>query len=213
MIISEFFPLQYCMNMDFRPDRWIKVQEEFTKIGIKPIRISGEIYTGTGDKTFNGQIGCGLTHLKILKLAKEQNQNVLIFEDDAIFINDYSIVIPEALDELQEWDMLYLGGNICSPIYQVSTHLGKLTHAQSTHAYGVNKNFLDKLINYIEPKITTTIIDVMYANEIVPTNNCYIMIPMVAIQKDDYSDIEGRKVNYSSWMEKRFQDQLVRRRN
>ena len=209
--LSEIFGLVCYTNMSYRPDRNIYAQQEISKLGLTPTRIPGIIYTGTNSSIRNGQIGCGLAHLNGLRLAKEQNQNVLMFEDDVKFINDYSNIIQGALDELPEqWKMLFFGANVCSSIFQVSPHLGKLTHAQATHAYAVNKNFLDKLINYLEPRITTTIIDVIYANEIVPANNCYITIPMVAVQKSGYSNIEERNVSYQDWMETRFYEQLRR---
>ena len=211
MKLNELSPLSYYINLDYRPDRNTYAQQEIMKLGLIPIRIPGVIYTETNNTVFNRQIGCGLAHLNGLRLAKEQNQNVLMFEDDVKLINDYTNIIQGALTELPEqWDMLYLGGNICSSIFQISTHLGKLTHAQSTHAYAINKNFLDRLINHIEPRITTTIIDVMYANDIVPSHNCYITIPMVAVQKSGYSNIEERNVSYQDWMETRFYEQLRR---
>lgn len=208
--INELFPLVYYTNLDIRPDRkdWIENQL-VNGLKVSPIRMPGVIYTGTGDRRWNGFIGCGLCHLNILKEAREKDKNVLIFEDDALLINDYNSIIREAINELPEnWQMFYLGGNICSRITRISPHLGKLSHAQSTHSYGVNKNFLDELISYIEPRIYTQIIDVMYAYEIVPTHNCFISIPMVSVQRADKSNIEDAYVDYPSWMEKRFYEQL-----
>ncbi len=211
MQLSELFPLVCCTNMDYRPDRWAYAQQELSKLGLIPTRIPGVIYTNTSSTVLNGQIGCGLAHLNGLKLAKEENTNVLMFEDDVKFINDYPNIIQGALAELPDcWDMLYLGGNICRSIFQISSHLGKLTHAQSTHAYGVNKDFIDIILN-TEDRILQRPIDLIYADELIPGNNCFILIPMVAIQRTDHSDIEGRKVDYSSWMEKRFYEQLIRK--
>jgi GR25 family glycosyltransferase involved in LPS biosynthesis len=196
--------------MSYRPDRNEQIIKEIDKIGISPLRIEGEIYTGTNDKRWNGWIGCGLTHLKILKLAQKYETNVMIFEDDCQWINNFKNILNKAFDDLStlNWDMIYLGGNICKPIQQITPHLGKLSHAQSTHAYGVNKNFINKLIDIIEPNITKKIIDVMYGEDVIPNNNCYITIPMIAMQKSDYSDIEGGYVSYE-WMEQRFYDNLV----
>lgn len=212
MKLSDLFPLCTYTNMDYRPDRNSQVLEELTKVGItNPTRLSGVVWEGSSNKTFNGQIGCGLAHLKGLKLAKELNQNVIMFEDDVLFINDFNTIISNALDELPEdWCMIYLGGNICRSIFQVSDHLGKLTHAQSTHAIGINKNFLDRILS-MEDKFYTNVIDVMYGSELVPSSNCYITIPMVAVQRSDFSNIENRKVEYASWMEQRFYEQLIRK--
>lgn len=208
--ISETFPLVYYTNLDTRPDRRDLIENQLVNgLRVNPIRMPGVIYTGTGDRRWNGMIGCGLCHLNILKEAREKNQSVLIFEDDALLINDYNSILNSAISELPEdWQMLYLGGNICSRITKVSPHLGRLSHAQSTHSYAVNKNFLDELISYIEPRIYTQIIDVMYANEIIPSHKCFICVPMISIQRADKSDIENTYVDYPSWMEKRFYEQL-----
>jgi GR25 family glycosyltransferase involved in LPS biosynthesis len=209
-VLNEIFPLVYFTNMDYRPDRRAQIEHLLVHgLHVSPVRMPGVVYTGTSNKRWNGFIGCGLCHLEILKVAQAQNQNILIFEDDALLINDYTNIIQNAINELPEnWDMLYLGGNICSHITRVSSHLGRLTHAQSTHAYGVNKNFLDELIDYLEPRKYTQVIDITYASEIIPTHNCFITIPMIAIQRADKSDIEGQFVNYPSWMEARFFEQL-----
>jgi hypothetical protein len=208
MNLNELFPLCYCTNMDYRPDRWVQAQQEIAKVGIVPQRASGTIWTGTGDTRYNGWIGCGLTHLRCLKLALEQNQNVLMFEDDVLFISDYTNIIPAALDELPEWDMLYLGGNICRSIFRISSHLGRLTYAQATHAYGVNKTFLPEIIKVLESRFGQ-IIDKIYADEIIPGNRCFITVPMVAVQRTGKSDIEGRDVSYEDWMVQRFNEQLI----
>jgi GR25 family glycosyltransferase involved in LPS biosynthesis len=208
MNLNELFPLSYCTNMDYRPDRWEQAQQEISKVGITPIRASGVIWNGTENKVYNGYIGCGLTHLNCLKLALEKNESVLMFEDDVLFINDYLNTINSAIEELPtDWDMFYLGGNICRSIFRFSEHLGRLTHAQATHAYGVNKIFLPYLVSHLETR-KDAIIDVIYGNEIIPRNKCFITIPMVAIQRNGQSDIEGKNIDFN-WMEQRFKEQLI----
>lgn len=210
-MLNKFFDLIYCINLDTRKDRWEDSQKEFKKLDLKVERFSGIVYTETSDPFWNRCIGCHLSHLAILKLAKSLNKSVFIFEDDIKFINNYSEVLNKSLEELPEdFDMFYLGGNICNKIYQVSDHLGKLTHAQSTHAYGVNINFINKILEK-EEEFYTKRIDLIYADELIPFNNCYITIPMVSIQRPNFSDIEGKNVSYDAWMEERFYSNLVRK--
>ena len=187
MKLNEFFDSVYCINLDSRLDRWTVAQKEFEKIGFIPER-----YSAIEHET--SWRGCYLSHLDILKQARDRKENVLIFEDDVEYINYDEELTTNILNELtlfHWWDMFYLGGNVLKPFYQMSNHLAKLTHCQSTHAYAVNKFFLDRLINWLENN-KIFIIDVMYAEGIVPYNNCFITIPMVAIQRTDYSDIEGK---------------------
>jgi GR25 family glycosyltransferase involved in LPS biosynthesis len=141
----------------------------------------------------------------------EANCNTIIFEDDIKFINDAEHIIPQALDELSEidWDMFYLGGNVLKPIYQKTNHLGKLTHSQSAHAYGVTPRGAEKLLRLINNNVDYPI-DVIYAELMIPYCNAYMCIPIVAIQKDNYSDIEKKFSNYESYLEKRFWANLVK---
>lgn len=203
MKITDIFELCYCVNLDNRTDRWKLCLPEFEKIGVHPERFSA-IYDPVGWK------GCRKSHIEILKKAKEEKKNVLIFEDDFEVINHENNLLDNVAEELNKikWDMFYLGGNILRPFYQVSNHLAKLTHCQSTHAYGVNYNFLDTLIPIVEKN--NFIIDVVYADGVIPYHNCYITIPMVAIQRADYSDIEKTVMDYSIPLA-RYNHFLVRR--
>jgi GR25 family glycosyltransferase involved in LPS biosynthesis len=209
--LNELFPLIYYINMDSRPDRMMQAQEEFKKLDIAPERISGKIFTGTNDPHWNAVHGCTLSHSECLQRAKRENKNVFIFEDDLKLVNNFEDVISQALDELVnfEWDMFYLGANILKPVYQVDKHLAQLSHGQSTVAYGVNVNFIDFLSSKI-PSNKIIPIDMIYAELVVPYNNCYISYPMTVIQRDGYSDIEKQDVQYESYLERRFYENLVK---
>ncbi len=215
MKLENMFGLSYCVNLDSRKDRWEQSQKEFEKIHFYPERFSA----------IQDEIparGCYRSHLAILKEAYDKNANVLIFEDDIEFVHplspenalqygDINGVIEQAMEDLTVlnwWDMFYLGGNILRHFYQVSPVLAKLTHCQSTHAYGVNKKFLPQLIAHLEKN--KNILDVLYADTVIPFSNCFITIPMLAIQRTDYSDIEKTKMTYDIPIE-RYNKFLVRR--
>jgi len=204
MKIQEMFPLQFVINLRSRTDRLEQCKEEFKKINLDP-----RLFTACEHE--DPKMGCLNSHLALLRYASIFKQNILIFEDDVEFIGENSQeVIESALDELSEldrFDMVYLGGNVLNNIYQMTTHLGRLTHCQSTHAYGVNVNFVDKLIADLENYQNH--IDVMYAWNVVPKNKCYITIPMVAIQRASYSDILKQEIDYSVPMA-RYEHYLVR---
>ena len=211
MEISELFPIAYFTNMDYNQSKAENTTREVEKIGITPTRIAGVVYTGTSNHEWNGWIGCGLAHLNGLRLAKELNQNVLMFEDDVVFVDDYIKIIHNAVNELPEnWDMFYLGANITGTVHQVSSQLGRLTSARATHAYGVNHNFISKLIETVEAKAESKPIDCVYADEVCPSNYCYVTIPLVAMQRDGYSDISSTTVSYAPWMNQRFNENLIR---
>lgn len=214
MNFSELFPLQVFINLDKRPDRLKICQDEvFPKLSIKPLRKPGVLFDKTEHSWWNGAIGCMLSHYQILEAAACLETNVFIFEDDIDFINnlDLSLISNASCEELSdmEWDMFYMGGNLLRPAHQISPHLAKLTHCQSTVAYGVNKNFVKQLLKYIDLTHIDKPIDVIYADTVIPKHNCFITIPMLVIQRDSYSDIEGGEVKYTDYLEKRYWENLV----
>lgn len=211
MRLTDIFPFILFINLDSRPDRLLESRKEFEKLSINPIRVAGKVFDGTNNPQHNAIMGCTLSHIHCLRMAKEAKCNVLIFEDDIKFVNNYNAIIPNALEELDksDWNMMYFGANILKPFNQVSTYLAKLTWAQSTHAYGVNYKFIDTLLSII-PEHQIFPLDLAYTHFVVPKYNCYITAPqMVAVQRDSYSDIEGTMANYESYLEQRYRDNFV----
>jgi GR25 family glycosyltransferase involved in LPS biosynthesis len=212
MKFNDMFPLVTYINLDTRNDRRILIEEELNRLNISYNRKSGRTFDGTNSKYWNGVAGCELSHIDCLKMALEKNCNLFVFEDDALLINNAEETIPLALDELNtmDWTFFYLGANIYGdhPTYQVSDHLGKLSYAQSTVAYGVNINFIERLVNAI-PLDRIIPIDMIYTNIIIPNVNAYITVPMTVTQRNSYSDIEGQYVEYESYLEQRYLENLV----
>jgi glycosyl transferase, family 25 len=69
----------YLINLDHRKDRLIESKKEFEKLNLPFERFNAI-------KNENGHLGCTLSHLKILKMAKEKNLDyVMVCEDDVEF--------------------------------------------------------------------------------------------------------------------------------
>lgn len=196
MKLDNFFEMSYFINLDERKDRLADLEKEWWKINFHPERFSAI-------KNENGAIGCYLSHLEILRRARDAYKNVLIFEDDVFFTDEHNCRknIEDALDELYDipWDIGYFGGNILRPFFQTTKHWARLSQCQSTHAYFVNKNFLHSLVAFLEnnpPEKSHLCLDQLYADHVIPYCKAYIIIPMIAIQKSDFSTIEGRNMTY-----------------
>ncbi|KKP56828.1 MAG: hypothetical protein UR51_C0028G0008 [Candidatus Moranbacteria bacterium GW2011_GWF1_34_10] len=202
MKLDNFFELGYVINLDKRRDRLGACEPEFYKLNYYPERFSAIEHE-------NPSVGCRLSHLAILKKALKENKSVLIMEDDLQIINFEEHLVEKVLDELWglDWAMIYFGGNLMRPCFQVSEHLARLTHAQSTHFYGVSKRYLPQIVDVIEKN--DYFIDCLYADVIVPQLPCYISVPMVAIQRSDFSDIEKINMNYDVPVA-RYNKQLIR---
>jgi len=176
----------YVINLKERNDKKIYIQNLF-----KQKNINFEFYSP--EKHQNPRRGCLESHLHLIKEAIKNNyEKVLIFEDDVKFIKSLKSLKEPPTD----WNMIYLGGTVHRVMD--NKHKGySRVQTWTTHAYFINlkdKDFVNKLLemeNYNEE------VDRYYLEKIHPNYKCYMTNPMIAIQKEDYSDIEGQEVNYN----------------
>jgi len=201
--INEYFEKIYCVNLERRPERWDLSKEQFTIHGINAERyeaVDGTKHDRVG-KMSHGEVGCLLSHLNILKECKENNiSNVLIMEDDVEFHKDLGELFSQYVNELPEWDILYFGAThaLCYPYMdrppiKVTDHVYKVYNAHATHAYAVNSSCYDLLIDFVSKMEAP--LDVIYT-KIQAHLRTYVFRPHLAWQRDDYSDIAGKYVNY-----------------
>ena len=194
------------INLDHREDRKEHVEKQLNSIGL-----SGERFNAIKDN--NPCIGCSLSHLSCLKLAKERNWDyVAICEDDITFTNPDLFIkqLNTFLSEFGgEWDVLLLGGNNVNGHTKITDYCIKVTNCQSAIGYIVKKHYYDKLIDNLEegieklrekPRLKRYYMNDQYWKLLQKVDKWYLIIPLTVNQKIDYSDIEKRKVNYTRCM-------------
>lgn len=202
-IVNEYFEKIYCINLEKRSDRWKLSQEQFLTHNIQVERynaVDGTNHERIG-RMSHGEIGCLLSHLNILKECKEKNiSNVLIFEDDVEFDQNFNELFFEYVKEVPEWDILYFGAThaLCYPYMdrppiKVTDHVYKVYNAHATHAYAVNSSCYNLLIDFISKMESP--LDVIYT-KLQAQLRTYIFRPHLVWQRSDYSDIAGKHVNY-----------------
>ena len=146
----------------------------------------------------DGAWGCAQSHLAIVRLAKEQGlENVLIFEDDAQFVDSFSKQIEPSLTELSllDWNFFYLGGRLMSQAKRIGSNLARIGMVYTTHAYAIKHTIYDEILKYDHKRDIA--IDVHYAN-LTCRNSSYACLPMVAYQRPGYSDLLKGWCNYKS---------------
>lgn len=201
--LNDYFEKIYCVNLAKRKDRWELAQKEFTLHNIDVERydaIDGTNYDKIGILS-HGEIGCLFSHLNILKYCRDNNiSNVLIFEDDVEFDQNFNELFFEYVKEVPEWDILYFGAThaLCYPYMdrppiKVTDHVYKVYNAHATHAYAVNSSCYNLLIDSISKMERP--LDVIYT-KLQAQLRTYIFRPHLAWQRSDYSDIAGKHVNY-----------------
>jgi GR25 family glycosyltransferase involved in LPS biosynthesis len=171
MDILKYFDKVYCINLDERTDRWEQAQVEFDKIGIRDV-----VERWPGVKHTDGNLGCTLSHKTIIEHCKKQGlNNVLIFEDDVLFVNDDVDKLEKAFNELEElgnWDLFYIGSTVeptVGKFDRVTDNILRTNFAYTTHAYAVNAQVFDEVIKVWEHNISkgNTIVDTTLNTEIV----------------------------------------------
>ena len=194
----------FYINLEHRIDRKLHVENELSKIGLTNFIRFNAI------KMPNGALGCSMSHLKCIQLAKENEwPHVLIVEDDIEFL-DQNTFINQAnkfLQTIDKWDVLLLAGNNILPYKTIDNNDScvKVSGCLTTTGYLVSSHYYDKLIQNIKMGITFFMrrpqqkklyaIDVFW-KPLQEVDNWYLLTPLTVIQMEDYSDIEQKKINY-----------------
>ena len=176
----------YVINLTERNDKKVYIEKLFKEKNIK-----FEFYRP--QKHQNPRRGCLESHLHLIKEAiKNKHEKILIFEDDVKFVKS----LKSIKDPPKDWNMIYLGGTVHRVMDNKYNGYSRV-QTWTTHAYFINlkdEEFVNKLL---EMEKYQEEVDRYYLEKIHPNYQCYMTNPMVAIQKEDYSDIEGQEVNYN----------------
>ena len=194
--MSINFPRVVCINLDRRPERWRRVQNELARHGITQIQrfsaCDGQLIEKPSHWLHSaGAYGCLRSHLQVVADARAAGSpNVLIFEDDAVlapnFRNTFSAIIKEVPDD---WDILYLGALHKDEPVKVSTQVARVTKANSTYAYALKNTVFDA---FIELNSRAEHVLDMNSYLLQERFNCYCFVPNLAWVQADYSDVQNR---------------------
>jgi GR25 family glycosyltransferase involved in LPS biosynthesis len=109
---------------------------------------------GATDKNKKARLGCYLSHLSVLKNAREKRlESVLIIEDDAIFPQTQRGVesFNKTMEELpDDWDILFIGIEHDRNPTRYSLHIDRVLSGTCLHAYAVHSRCYDRLIDDLE---------------------------------------------------------------
>lgn len=192
--MSKYIDKIIYINLDKRSDRRNEIENELNKFQLDYERFDAIPYPEFGI------YGCGLSHLSVLKLAKERNyKNILIFEDDFQFlVSKYEF--EENLTKFFESNVDY---NVCMLSYNLNemsvienSVVNKVIFSQTASGYIVNSNYYDKLIQLYEwaiPLLLLTKMHWIYANDIVwgdyqKHDNWFYFKTRIGKQRASFSD-------------------------
>ena len=196
----------FYINLESRQDRKIHVENQLKNVNINCAQRFSAI------KLPNGRIGCSMSHLKCIQIAKENNwDHVLICEDDILFLNPnlFKKNLQHFLKSNESWDVVLLAGNNVPPYHRICEEYIKISRCQTTTAYIVKQHYYDTLIKNIKIGIGLLMKEpekhVYYAIDkywmiLQQNDNWYLITPLTVTQREDYSDIEKRNTDYKHLM-------------
>jgi GR25 family glycosyltransferase involved in LPS biosynthesis len=146
-------------------------------------------------------LGCKASHLEVLKKYKDINEEYLmIIEDDCIFEDNFIIYLNLALLSIKniQFDILYLAVNLKnkSDATKISSNLLKINSGLTTTAQIFKKSNIDKIIHLIENS------DVEIDNTYNTLMEKYCVYPMCVYQKESFSDINKKVLDYGKFHKK-----------
>jgi glycosyltransferase involved in cell wall biosynthesis len=151
-----FFDAIYCITLDTESEQWQAMLPRLQALGISDrIRIFKAIATPE-----NHHIGCALSHRGVIAYAKHQQlKNVLVFEDDAIFLENTLRHLADSVGELkqQDWNIFYLGGHRWGqsfPFADGCSFLQRPKGLTCTHALAYNSSIYDTLLEELPESLT-----------------------------------------------------------
>jgi GR25 family glycosyltransferase involved in LPS biosynthesis len=205
------------INLEHRTDRLEHVLIEFKKMGLT----TAERFPAV--KMAQGNVGCTISHIRCLELAKSCGwPQVFICEDDITFTNPD--VLKKSLEQFVEsgiqWDVIVIGGNNCPPYIPVSDFCARVTNVQTTTGYIVKKEYYDTLLDNFrtgleklmrEPERKKEFSIDIYWKSLQIADRWFILLPLTVVQYYDYSDIEQRVTDYRPAMLDLDKKELIER--
>lgn len=202
--ISEIKNALY-INLESRTDRNKHVTNQLKLLGIPAERFNAV-------KLPDGALGCSMSHLRCLQMAKEKGwDHVLICEDDITFTNPvlFTQQLNKFLSKQEKWDVVLLAGNNMPPYKPVEDYCVQVTRCQTTTGYLVKSHYYDKLIENIKTGMNMLVrnrdMHKIYAIDkywflLQDKDLWFLITPLSVVQREDYSDIEKRRTNYTKIM-------------
>ena len=182
------------INLAKRGDRREQIEDELDKFGLKYERFEAI-------ETLDfGLLGCLISHLSVLKLAKERGyKNILILEDDFTFLVEKEVFennLNNFFEQKIDYNVCMISYNLLKKEESAYDFLWKSVEVQTASGYIVNANYFDVLINLYEqamPLLAETKAHWIYANDQVwkplqLKDKWYCFKTRIGKQRPSYSD-------------------------
>jgi hypothetical protein len=192
----------FYINLEARTDRRQNVERELALVGLTGFERFNAV------KMTNGLVGCCLSHIKCLELAKQRGyEHVLISEDDILFLEPAVFVnqLNTFLANKHKWDVVIFAGNNVPPYERIDDTCIAVSSCQTTTCYLVAGHYIDTLIANFKEGLQKLLreperhIDYgldKYWFKLQRKDNWFLITPLTVVQREDYSDIQNKRTNF-----------------
>ena len=193
----------FYINLEKRADRREQIETE-----LKKMEITAERFVGIPFEP--GIVGCGKSHLEVLKLAKDRKyKNVLILEDDFTFLvnrENFDNCLNKFFNDTEgNYDVcMFCSQDLEEKGEKPFSYLSSVFHAKNASAYLVNGTYLDTIIKLYEwaiPLLESTGEIEKYSNDeawklLQEKDKWFVFNPRLGKQRPGYSDNEKKFIDY-----------------
>ena len=209
------------INLDSRNDRHMHMEVQLAALKNGMPNLVTERFNAIKN-VVNGAIGCSMSHMRCIQIAKERNwDHVFVCEDDILFTNVplFLTQLNKFIATVREWDVVLLAGNNIPPFRVINDGCIQVSNCQTTTGYIVKAHYYDTLIaNYRagihqlmrHPTQKLNYAIDRYWFELQRQHRWFLITPLSVVQREDYSDIEQRVTNYGHLMLDLDKEQLTR---
>jgi GR25 family glycosyltransferase involved in LPS biosynthesis len=204
----------FYINLESRLDRKEHIEAQLKRVGFTTFERFNAIKmpNNSSNSSNSGRVGCSMSHIKCLEIAKERGYNHLfICEDDTLFTQPdlFKNQLNKFLMNKHSWDVVLFAGNNIPPYERIDESCVSVSRCQTTTAYLVNGTYFDKLISNMKEGVHKLMQEPdnhfhysldKYWFKLQLMDNWFLITPLTVVQREDYSDIENRRTNYSQMM-------------
>jgi len=190
-ILNTLVDRIFIINLAIRPDRYEKIKSQLDALNItnyerfdavvatnEPYISDPQIVQFFQRGLCTGIIGCTISHVKMVEIAKERGyKQILVLEDDAFFQEGFEEKMKAVVEQLKtvqdDWKLLYLGANHKKKGVPVTENIKKVTKAFCLHAYIIRDSLYDEILR---DALTQPIEGDVYYGEILVQKHVFLTI-------------------------------------
>lgn len=186
----------YVINLPERIDRLREIDSEMERYGVKYTLFEAV-------KNQDGKLGLLDSMKKLLSTAISKNQsNIAVLEDDVTFlappIDFLNTVIPQVPED---YNLFYMGANLCQTPWRISENVLQIKMAYATHAIVYSRAGMERALSLLNEHVTAY--DIILMNNM-HGDKCYCAYPLLCTQREGWSDIEKKVMNWGELMRTTF---------